>query len=132
MRSVSFEKLKLGDLTAKNFLGPAFLCAIKKKKNPNKPSRADIIRNTDVLKLHGHAEHRMYTQSLNVTCTTLKCMCISSSQKATFALVLTKAIYLVMLPAVWGNSLPFPRSVLKLARQYQFSDSKESKVEMKL
>lgn len=104
---------------------------LKRKKN-NKPSRTDIIRNTDVLKLHGHAEHRMHIQPLNVTCTTLKCVCISSSQKATFALVLTKAIYLVMLPAVWGNSLPFPCSILKFARQYQFGDSKESIVEMKL
>lgn len=89
MRSVSFENLKLGDLTAKNFLGPAFLCAIKKKK---KTSRTDIIGNTDVLKLRGHAEQRMHIQPLNATCTTLKCVCISSAQKATFALVLTKAI----------------------------------------
>lgn len=73
----------------------------------------------------------MHIQPLNVTCTTLKCVRISSSQKATFALVLTKAIYLVMLPAAWGKSSPFPSSVSKFARQYQFSNSKESKVEMK-
>lgn len=129
MRSFSFEKLKLGDLTAKNFLGPAFLCAIKKKK---KTSRTDTIGNADVLELRGHAEHRMHIQPPNATCTTLKYVYISSSQKATFALVLTKAIYLVLLPAAWGNSLTFPSSsVLKFARQYQFSDSKESKVKMK-
>lgn len=96
-----------------------------------KISRIDIIRNTDVLILRGHAEHRMNTQPLNVTCATLTRVCISSSQKATFALVLTKAVYLVMLPAALRNSSPVPSSVLKFARQYQFSDSKESKVEMK-
>lgn len=73
----------------------------------------------------------MNTQPLNVTCATLTRVRISSSQKATFALVLTKAVYLVMLPAALRNSSPVPSSVLKFARQYQFSDSKESKVEMK-
>lgn len=98
----------------------------RKKKIP----RTDIIRNTDVLKLFGHAEHGMHIQPLNATCATLDCVCISSSQKATLAPVLTKAIYLVMLPAAWGNSSPFPSSVLRFARQYQSSDSKESRDEI--
>lgn len=93
--------------------------------------RIDIIRITDVWKLRGHTEHRMHTRPLNVICTTHIRVCISSSQKAAFVLVQTKAISLVTLSAALVNSLPVPSSVLNFARQYQFSDSKESKEEMK-
>lgn len=73
----------------------------------------------------------MQSQPLNVIGTTPICMCISSSQKATFDLMQTKAISLVALSAAPVNSLPVPSSVLNFARQYQSSDSKESKEEMK-
>lgn len=105
-----------------------------KKKNKQRTKtnpRIDIIRITDVLKLRVHTELMMQSQPLNVIGTTHICMCISSSQKATFDLVQTKAISLVMLSAAPVNSSPVPSSVLNFARQYQSSDSKESKEEMK-
>lgn len=73
----------------------------------------------------------MHARPLNVICMTHIRVCISSSQKAAFVLVQTKAISLVTLSAALVNSLPVPSSVLNFARQYQFSDSKESKEEMK-
>lgn len=71
------------------------------------------------------------TQPLNVIYIKCICVSISSSQKAFFFLVQTKAISLVMLSASLVNSLPIPSSVLNFARQYQCSNSKESKEQMK-
>lgn len=64
----------------------------------------------------------MHTQPLNVVCTTHTCVRISSSQKA---------ISVVMLSASLVNNSLVHSIVLNFARQYQFSDSKESKEKIK-